>query len=93
MSVKIKKITYCGGAAPYQLEAITECGQEIYLRYRRGRLSWGFVERGRCIPDNYVFSEKIGDDYDGFADDELFKRVLGDALIFPDGFKFESFPK
>jgi len=89
--VKIKKILEEGGAAPYQLEALTEDNRKIYLRYRGGYLSWGFLNKGEIVPHPYTFREKIGDDYDGSADDELFKKVLGNSLVFPDGFKFESF--
>jgi len=87
--VKIKEIKYSGGAAPYQLSASTECGNEIYLRYRWGNLKWGFVQKGENIPSSYVYSEKIGDDYDGFPDDALFKEKLKDQLDFPDGFIFD----
>ena len=86
--IKIKEITESGGAAPYQLSALTECGNEIYLRYRWGNLKWGFVQKDEYIPSSYVYSEKIGDDLDGFPDDALFKEKLKDQLDFPDGFVF-----
>lgn len=86
--LKIKEIKESGGAAPYQLSALTECGNEIYLRYRWGYLKWGFIKKGEIIPSSYVYSEKIGDDYDGFPYDELFKEKLKDQLDFPEGFVF-----
>jgi hypothetical protein len=89
--VKIKEILEEGGAVPYQLEALTEDNRKIYLRYRGGYLSWGFVKKGEAVPHPYTFREKIGHEYAGCADDELFKKVLGDSLVFPEGFKFESF--
>jgi hypothetical protein len=51
-------------------------------------LKWGFVQKDEYIPSSYVYSEKIGDDLDGFPDDALFKEKLKDQLDFPDGFVF-----
>lgn len=85
---KVTKIIYSGGAAPYQLEAETDQGR-IYLRYRGGYLRWGFLKENEIVPHPYTFSEKIGDDFDGWPDDELFKETLKDSLEFPEGFKFE----
>jgi hypothetical protein len=87
--VKITKILYAGGAAPYQLEAMTSIGRNIYLRYRGGRLRWGFMGKNGLTPDKYEFAAVIGDEYDGWPDDKLFKSILKDQLEFPLDFKFE----
>jgi hypothetical protein len=91
--IKVKEILEHGEACPYQLNALTECGKEIYLRYRRGWLAWGFIEKWQVIPEPYIFRQKIGDDYDGFADDESFKKALAESLVFPPDFRFESYPE
>ena len=88
--IKIKEITESGGACPYQLEAVTECGRRIYLRYRSGRLRWGFLtDESRLTPEKYEFDRKIGDDLDGYPDDELFKKELNGTLEFPRDFIFQ----
>lgn len=87
--VKVKKVLEAGGWAPYQLNAETECGREIYLRYRGGRLRWGFVGKGRLTPETYEFGAQIGGEYDGCADDKAFNEALKGSLEFPDGFSFE----
>jgi hypothetical protein len=38
--IKISKIIYSGGACPYQLEANTEDGNWLYIRYRNGMLRY-----------------------------------------------------
>jgi hypothetical protein len=89
--VKVTKIIYSGGFCPYQLEALSSDGREIYLRYRGGYLRWGFVDpKSKFVPDHYEFSEKIGDDYDGGANDKVFKEILKDQLEFPEGFTFDG---
>ena len=88
--VKIKKILESGGARPYQLTAVTECGKTIYLRYRNGRLRWGFLSDYNTVPSKYEFDKVIGDRLDGFPDDEAFKRELGESLKFPELFEFSE---
>lgn len=89
--VKIKKIIYAYGCCPFQLEAETECGKRIYLRYRGGYLRWGFLDdKNRLIPAKYEFSQPIGDMYDGCSDDKLFKESLKGVLEFPEGFNLEQ---
>jgi hypothetical protein len=87
---KITKIIESGGFCPFQLEAQTEDGRMIYLRYRGGLLRWGFVGKDRLTPDEYEFSAQIGGQYDGSADDKEFKAALKDSLEFPEGFSFEE---
>jgi hypothetical protein len=87
---KVTKILSSGGACPYQLSALTECGREIYLRYRGGHLRWGFLDNpDRLTPTKYEFSQVIGNEYDGSANDATFKIALKDSLEFPEGFSFE----
>lgn len=88
---KVTKVLEAGGFCPYQLSAFTECGREIYLRYRGGYLRWGFLDdKNRLVPDKYEFSQPIGDMYDGSPDDKLFKEALKGSLEFPEGFSFEK---
>ena len=86
--IKLSKIIFCGGAAPYELTAITECGKDFYLRYRNGRLRWGFVKKRDIIPSKWEFDQKIGGDLDWEVDDILFKSHLEKQIEFPKGFKF-----
>lgn len=86
--IKIKEIIESGGACPYQLVANTECGKRIYLRYRNGRLRWGFLTDHEITPNKYEFDKKIGEDLDGFPDDEIFKKVLDSSIEFPHDFLF-----
>ena len=88
---KVTRVIYGAGACPYQLEAETEGGRKIYLRYRGGYLRWGFLDdKNRLVPAKYEFSQPIGDMYDGSPDDKLFKEALRGSLEFPDGFNFEK---
>ena len=86
--IRIKQVIYSGGACPYQLEAITDDDKTIYLRYRGGYLRYGYVEKGDIVPKQYIFSKQIGDEYDGGPDDEMFKSVLSDKIVFPKDFNF-----
>ena len=88
--VIIKSVEWSGGACPYQIKGTTNDDRFFYLRYRGGRLRAGISDReGTFDYFNYnILSETIGDEYDGGCDPELFKKVIGDKIIFPDGFNF-----
>jgi hypothetical protein len=92
--IKIAKIDYAGGACPYQLEATTDDGKWLYIRYRGGMLRYVVAETHtqwmKSKKDSwYDFSQKIGDDFDGYPDHDKFMEVLKDKIQFPEGFKFD----
>ena len=64
----IKEIIYAGGACPFQVEAITNKGEEIYARYRWGQLQ---IEITLDNGDREViFRKQIGKDQDDKAEIE-----------------------
>lgn len=93
--IKIKTILLAGGACPYQLEAITDDGKWLYIRYRNGMLRYVLAETSTEWLKNkkdtwYDFNQKIGDDMDGFADHEKIYPYLKDHIQFPEEFKISS---
>lgn len=87
--VRIKSVAWKGGACPYQIEATTEEGKYFYLRYRGGYLRFGVWNRGSDFDhENYLYSEKVSDEFDGSVDADLFKQKLEGKVIFPEGFEF-----
>lgn len=94
--IKIKSIEYAGGACPYQLEGTTEDGQWIYIRYRDGWLRYVVRQSpSHWVRPNepwYDYSEKVGEDLDGWADHDKIYPHLKDKIQFPEGFIIESYP-
>ena len=86
--VRLKSVELASGACPYQIEATTEDGKFFYLRYRHGRLSYGVWESEADFYNrdgrNYMFSKKIGDDYDGGACHDFLYPFIQGKVIFPD---------
>ncbi len=96
--IKIVKIIYAGGASPYQLEANTEDGKWLYIRYRNGMLRYVVAQSEtqwiKSKKDSrYDFSQKIGDDLDGVAEHNKIYPYLKERIVFPEGFKIESCPE
>ena len=94
--IKISKIIYAGGACPYQLEANTEDGKWLYIRYRNGMLRYVVAQSEtqwiKSKKDSwYDYSQKIGDDYDGIAEHDKIYPYLKEHIMFPEGFKIESY--
>ena len=95
--IKISKIIYAGGACPYQLEANTEDGKWLYIRYRNGMLRYVVAQSetqwNKSKKDSwYDFSQKIGDDLDGGAEHDKIYPYLKDHIDFPEEFKIQSYP-
>ena len=93
--IKISKIIYSGGACPYQLEANTDDGKWLYIRYRNGMLRYVLAETSTEWLKNkkdtwYDFNHKIGDDFDGYADHDKIYPHLKDHIQFPEEFKISS---
>lgn len=89
--VIIKKILFAGGACPYQIEAETDDGKFFYLRYRGGVLRFGVWENeSKFDINNYMFSKRVGGEYDGWPDAETFDRELKDLVQFPEGFTHQD---
>lgn len=89
--MKVKQITSSGGACPYQCEGILEDGRIFYLRYRWGKLTLRVAAHEDFLWENnsVVFSKVIGEDMEGFADNEKFHQELDGIIEFPEGFVFE----
>lgn len=87
--IVIKHIQYCGGACPYQLEAITEDGKYLYIRYRGGMLRYGVWDDKSKFDLKYKEAFQIGDKYDGYPNHEKFMEKLAPHITFPEGFMFE----
>jgi len=95
--IKISKIISAGGVCPYQLQANTDDGRWLYVRYRNGMLRFVVAESAtqwmKSKKDSwYDYSEKIGDDLDGTAEHEKIYPFLSKHIDFPEGFKIESYP-
>ena len=93
--IKIKTILLAGGACPYQLEANTDDGKWLYIRYRNGMLRYALAESSTQWMKSkkdawYSFSKKIGEDFDGYAEHEKIYPHLKDAIKFPEDFKISS---
>ena len=96
--VKIVSIEMEGGACPYQVEATTEDNQYFYLRYRHGRLRAGVSPREqdfKCGTDDYNVIDKIVDEtgWAGWAHHDELAPLLEGLVMFPEGFRLESYPK
>lgn len=94
--VIIKTIKMAGGACPYQLEAETEDGKWLYLRYRNGMLRYVVAETSTSWMKNkkdswYDFSKQIGDHMDGYADHDVIYPHIKDHIKFPEGFRIQSY--
>jgi hypothetical protein len=93
--IVIKTIKMAGGACPYQLEAITEDGKWLYLRYRGGMLRYVLADSetewfsGKHY--TYDFNKKIGNDLDGWADHDTIYPHIKDHIQLPEGFKLKSY--
>ncbi|MDR3582497.1 MAG: hypothetical protein P4L67_04460 [Candidatus Pacebacteria bacterium] len=55
-------------ACPTQWEGIADDGKEVYVRYRCGRL------RVECGLNNWIYSEMVGEKYDGHMKTEVMQR-------------------
>lgn len=85
--ITIKKILWSGGACPYQIEAITDDDAYFYLRYRHGCLRYGVWESEQaCDHQHYQFVKTVGDEYDGWADNDVISKELDGLVTFPEGF-------
>lgn len=71
--IVVAKTQTCG-ACPSQWDAVTSIGESLYIRYRHGFLS---VQRGGAGSEDYLFDEKVGDDFDGVMDWETVKEHTG----------------
>jgi len=89
--MKVKKITDCGGACPYQCEGFLEDGREFYLRYRSGNLTLrAWDQTGTMMADkSVVFREGIGGEFDGWPNNDLFHQKLDAIIEFPKDFIFQ----
>jgi hypothetical protein len=93
--ISIANIISSGGACPYQLEATTDDGKWLYIRYRNGMLRYVLAESStqwtKSKKDSwYDFSKKIGEDLDGYADHDKIYPHLKDHIKFPKDFKISS---
>lgn len=90
--ITIASVEMSGGACPYQIEATTADGKFFYLRYRHGYLRYGVWESSAHYNHrDYIFTKKLRDRVDGAAHHQEFGDILKGKVIFPEGFKFESF--
>lgn len=94
--ITIKSIECEGGACPYQIEATTDGGEYFYLRYRGGRLRAGVAKDYNAFWDNLgrynIINVQCGEDLDGWMTPELGEKYLKDKVVFPEGFRIESYP-
>ena len=93
--IKIVTVEIAGGACPYQIEATTDKGEYFYMRYCRGRLRAGISPTEKDFKydkNSYnVFNKQIGDPWDGWVHHEDFSPLMEGIVLFPEGFKFESY--
>lgn len=68
----VKKIIYAGGACPFQVEALTDKGEEIYARYRWGNLSIEITQANG--EREIVFQKQIGKDQDDAAQIKIMRE-------------------
>lgn len=85
--IKITKIINHGGACPFQIDALTNDDRLIYGRYRNGRVRVYVGEFGDLSPDaavdgDMIFSNLIGDAFDGTMTLEEFKEATKTTLDF-----------
>lgn len=85
--IKITKILGCGGACPFQFDALTDDGRMVYGRYRHGRLSVQIGEVGdhsenAAVIGEKIFGGQIGDSFDGYMNLEDFKEKTRNILDF-----------
>lgn len=64
--IKISKIDHCGGQCPWQLFGWTSDDREVYVKYRWGKLRIKVGTPRLEDGEEAVFSEKIGEDGDGY---------------------------
>lgn len=64
-------------ACPCQWWARTEDGQDVYIRYRFGELSWGIgADRDEAITNSGDHGREVGSDLDGVMEtDEMLKHL------------------
>ena len=66
--VTVLSVTQTCGMCPSQWDAWTDTGEYLYIRYR-----WGVLTVSRGEISNFVYSQAVGDPYDGFME---WARVL-----------------
>jgi hypothetical protein len=74
--LKLRKLERTCFACPSQWDAETEDGRILYIRYRYGCLR---VDMGGCGGET-VYCQHVGDDMDGFMDDEEMLELTGMVL-------------
>ena len=82
---KIKNLVMTCGACPTQWDAVTEEGENVYIRYRWGKLTAHFVENGFPLKGSYsgeIYSERVGDEFHGVMDTEQMEEHLSGVLDF-----------
>lgn len=89
--MRVKEISSSGGACPYQCEGTLEDGCIFYLRYRWGCLILRAATNEEVLweNDSIVYNKVIGEDMEGWADNEKFHKELDGIIEFPEGFIFE----
>jgi hypothetical protein len=85
--IKITKILNHGGSCPFQIDASSNDDRMIYGRYRRGRVRVYVGEAGDLSEDagvdgQLIFSNMIGDEFDGYMTLEEFKNNTKTVLDF-----------
>lgn len=87
--VRVASLTQTCAKSPSQWEGRTNDGQQVYVRYRWGRLTIGI---GNTVEEpvknqNNLFEKQLGDRLDGHLDYAKL-RTLTDGLIeWPDSFE------
>lgn len=72
----VATIIDCGGACPFQVNAKTDKGEHVYVRYR-----WGWLSVD--VDGKTIFCKQIGDDMAGFLDMERLKAATEGKIKWP----------
>jgi hypothetical protein len=85
--IKIKTILNHGGSYPFQIDALTIDDRMIYGRYRNGRVrvyvgEFGDFSEYAAVDGDMIFSNLIGDAFDGTMTLEEFKEATKTTLDF-----------
>lgn len=73
--VTVKKLMQIGYACPSQWQAITDSGQDVYIRFR-----WGYLSLR--VAEEEIYGEQIADRFDGVLSDSDMRKVLSDYCVF-----------
>jgi len=77
--INVEVVNQTCSACPSQWDALTDGGDELYVRYR-----WGYLEVSWGVMGEKIYGENLGDNLDGFLTYEQLVARTGHIINWPE---------